>query len=109
MATVFDQTELDRRRLEQRCEQLGDEDLVGLLLMLLAGNPPINAASTTASSLTRVAFFDIARRWIPPDIVGEAFRQHIESDDEKEDGSPQVHVELVSLKTIVDEAGEASD
>jgi hypothetical protein len=84
VAILFDQTDLERRRLERRCEQLSDDDLVELIVRLLSGNPPVNAASKTASHLTRIAFFDVARRWIPADVVGEAFRR-LELEDEEAD------------------------
>ena len=72
MATL----ELGRQRLERHFERnLDDVEIVEAMVLLLAKNPPVAAASEIASMMARVVFFDVARRWIPPEVVVEVFNR----------------------------------
>ena len=77
------QAESDRRRTEA----LDDVTLVYVMLGLhgeMEGAPDWGR-TPRARTLARIAFTEIAARWIPPDVFGDAFRQLTANDEAIED------------------------
>ena len=67
---------LEIEALERRVAALGDSDLVLTLLVLLSGEAePVAAIGPNAGRLARTALFEVGKRWVPPDVLGDAFQR----------------------------------
>jgi hypothetical protein len=86
VAPVLD---LEVGRLEKTCSTLSDADLVfvmlGLLQPSISGHPVTAGASVTAGKCARVAFTEIAQRWIPLDVFADAFGRVLDEHEEADD------------------------
>jgi hypothetical protein len=71
--------DLEVERLTQRAAEMDDETLVfvmlGLLQPSMSGHPVTAGASEVAGKLGRVAFMEIAQRWIPLDVAAAAYSE----------------------------------
>ena len=86
MAPVLD---LEVERLEKTCSTLSDADLVfvmlGMLQPSMSGHPVTAGASVTAAKCARVAFTQIAQRWIPLDVFADAFGRVLDDGEQAAD------------------------
>jgi hypothetical protein len=83
MSEVLD---LETERLTKTFSELDDETLVfcmlGMLQPSMSGHPVTAGASETAAICTRVAFTEIASRWIPLEVCASAFKQILEDESD---------------------------
>jgi hypothetical protein len=81
-----DVLDLDIERLDRTFAEMEDETLVfvmlGLLQPSMSGHPVTAGASVKAAQCARVAFTELAQRWIPLDVFGPAFKRLIEDGDD---------------------------
>jgi hypothetical protein len=89
MSVVMDDATRDAEceRLSELAERLSDAELVEMMIGLharFAGAPMYGGHSEQAALATRCVFTEIASRWIPPDVFGEAFPNVFRDDDDVE-------------------------
>jgi hypothetical protein len=68
-------SELEQKRDKHHFESLGDVELVYAMLGLNAemGDAPNWGVTPEARYIRRMMFTEIAARWIPPEVFGDAF------------------------------------
>jgi hypothetical protein len=66
-----DVLDLETERIAKGVSEMDDETLLFVMLGLLE----IETHTETSGICGRIAFCEIAARWIPPEVFGAAFRQ----------------------------------
>jgi hypothetical protein len=81
-----DVLDLDIERLNRTFAEMEDETLVfvmlGLLQPSMSGHAVTAGESVKAAQCARVAFTELAQRWIPLDVFAPSFKQLLEDDDD---------------------------